>query len=123
VTARSREAVSTAVDPLCLHNMVEELAASMRPELARLLKQRKDAGGQLSDADERRLRHLSRDLEQQLLKNADVICTTCTGAGDRRLEGFRFTQVLIDEATQACEPEALIPVVLGAKQVRVCAGE
>lgn len=97
--------------------MVEELAATMRPELARLLKLKKDSGGQLSDADERRHRHLSRDLEQQLLKNADVICTTCTGAGDRRLEGFRFKQVLIDEATQACEPECLIPIVLGAKQL------
>ena len=28
-------------------------------------------------------------------------------------------QVLIDESTQAAEPECLIPMVLGAKQVRV----
>ena len=39
------------------------------------------------------------------------------GAGDPRLSSFRFRQVLIDESTQATEPEMLLPMVLGAKQV------
>lgn len=38
-------------------------------------------------------------------------------SGDRRLSKFRFSSVLIDEATQATEPETLIPMVLGARQV------
>lgn len=46
-----------------------------------------------------------------------MICTTCAGSGDPRLNNFRFRQVLIDEATQATEPECLIPIVKGAKQV------
>jgi regulator of nonsense transcripts 1 len=33
------------------------------------------------------------------------------------LKGLRFRAVLLDEATQAVEPEALIPVVHGAKQL------
>lgn len=37
----------------------------------------------------------------------------CTG----RVSDLRFRQCLIDEATQATEPECLIPIVLGAKQV------
>jgi regulator of nonsense transcripts 1 len=113
ISARSREIVSTAVDHLCLHNMVSELASATIPELARLLKTKQESAGQLNDADERRLRHLHREAERQLLNAAEVICTTCTGAGDRRLEGFRFRQVLIDEATQAAEPECLIPIVRG----------
>lgn len=40
------------------------------------------------------------------------------GAGDARLAALRFQHVLVDECTQASEPEALIPLVLGAKQVR-----
>lgn len=46
------------------------------------------------------------------------VCATCVGAGDARLSVLRFQHVLVDECTQASEPEALIPLVLGAKQVR-----
>ena len=46
-----------------------------------------------------------------------MICTTCVGAGDPRLSKFRFRTVLIDESTQATEPECMVPVVLGCKQV------
>lgn len=53
-----------------------------------------------------------------MLAAADVVCVTCVGAGDPRLSALRFTRVLVDEATQATEPEALMPLVLGAKQVR-----
>ena len=52
-----------------------------------------------------------------LPQHADVICTTCVGAGDPRLSKFRFRTVLIDESTQATEPECMVPVVLGCKQV------
>ncbi len=54
---------------------------------------------------------------QEILAHADVVCATCVGAGDPRLTQLRFQHVLIDESTQASEPECLIPLVLGAKQV------
>ena len=38
-----------------------------------------------------------------------------------RLANLRFRRLLIDEATQAVEPESMIPLVMGAKQVG-CAG-
>ncbi|KAJ6934891.1 hypothetical protein NC651_009782 [Populus alba x Populus x berolinensis] len=60
---------------------------------------------------------LKRATEREISQSADVICCTCGGAGDPRLANFRFRQVLIDESTQATEPECLIPLVLGAKQV------
>lgn len=52
-----------------------------------------------------------------VLQNADVICCTCVGAGDPRLAKMQFRSILIDESTQATEPECMVPVVLGAKQV------
>ena len=101
-----------------------------------------------------RYKALKRAVEREILQHADVICCTCSGAGDPRLSRFRFRQVLLDEATQvrplanrlfasscgrhrrsgaylprylcnpgpspclqACEPEALIPLVMGSKQV------
>ena len=51
------------------------------------------------------------------MRNADVICTTCVTALDRRIRNFKFRQVLIDESTQATEPETLIPILKGAKHV------
>ena len=46
-----------------------------------------------------------------------MICCTCVGAGDPRLVKLRFRTILIDESTQATEPECMVPIVLGAKQV------
>lgn len=113
LAARSREGVASSVDHLSLHNMVLSVN---KPELKKLSKLREEVG-ELMPADERRYRALLRSTERELLMAADVICTTCSGAGDRRLAKFRFRQVLIDEATQATEPECLIPVVVGAKQI------
>lgn len=56
-------------------------------------------------------------LTHSLPQNADVICCTCVGAGDPRLAKMQFRSILIDESTQATEPECMVPVVLGAKQV------
>ncbi|KAL5489393.1 hypothetical protein EMCRGX_G018482 [Ephydatia muelleri] len=50
-------------------------------------------------------------LAKQVLKAAQVVTTTCTGAGDPILDGMQFPFVLIDEATQATELATLIPIV------------
>ena len=52
-----------------------------------------------------------------LFQHTDVICCTCVGAGDPRLAKMQFRSVLIDESTQATEPECMIPVILGCRQV------
>ena len=36
---------------------------------------------------------------------------------DKRLNNIRFPIVLVDEATQACESECLLPLLRGAKHV------
>ena len=89
---------------------------SVSPELLKLQRLRKEFG-ELKPGDSRRYVQLVRETEMKILQAADVICTTCSGAGDKRLSKFRFRQVLIDEATQAPEPECLIPIVTGAKHL------
>ncbi|KAJ6794198.1 regulator of nonsense transcripts 1-like protein [Iris pallida] len=114
--AKSREAVSSPVEHLTLHYQVRHLDTSEKSELHKL-QQLKDEQGELSSSDEKKFKALKRATEREILQSADVICCTCVGAGDPRLSNFRFRQVLIDESTQATEPECLIPLVLGVKQV------
>jgi regulator of nonsense transcripts 1 len=113
VVARSRESVVSSVEELCLHSIV---AATANAELRKLLALRTETG-ELSAKDGARLRKLMKDAERVVLASADVICVTCAGAGDSHFANLRFRQVLIDEATQAAEPECLIPVVKGCKQL------
>ncbi|CAM8880901.1 unnamed protein product [Rhodiola kirilowii] len=114
--AKSREAVSSPVEHLTLHYQVRHLDTSDKSELHKL-QQLKDEQGELSSSDEKKYKALKRATEREIAQSADVICCTCVGAGDPRLSNFRFRQVLIDESTQATEPECLIPLVLGVKQV------
>ena len=77
----------------------------------------KEEDGELNEKDDKMFKDLKRQAEDEILRNADVICTTCVSAFDQRLKPLKFKQVLIDEATQATEPETLIPILKGAKHV------
>ena len=52
-----------------------------------------------------------------ILNNHDIIITTCSTSWDERLNTKNFAFVLIDEATQSCELESMIPVVHGCKHL------
>ncbi|KAF0514312.1 P-loop containing nucleoside triphosphate hydrolase protein [Gigaspora margarita] len=113
LTAKSREALDSPVSFLTLHEQVHNNDTNV--ELQKLI-QLKTEQGELSSSDEKKYKVLKRACEREILQNADVILCTCVGAGDPRLSKFKFRTVLIDEATQATEPECMIPLVLGCKQ-------
>ncbi|CAG8735825.1 316_t:CDS:2, partial [Gigaspora rosea] len=113
LTAKSREALDSPVSFLTLHEQVHNNDTNV--ELQKLI-QLKTEQGELSSTDEKKYKVLKRACEREILQNADVILCTCVGAGDPRLSKFKFRTVLIDEATQATEPECMIPLVLGCKQ-------
>jgi len=114
LTAKSREDVESSVRNLSLHEQVK--ANDTNPELVKLLHLKKEVG-ELSSQDEKKFKQLTRSAEREILMNADVVCCTCVGAGDPRLSKMKFRNVLIDESTQSAEPECMIPLVLGCKQV------
>ncbi|KAK4634286.1 Regulator of nonsense transcripts 1 [Fulvia fulva] len=114
VTAKSREDVESNVGFLSLHRQVQMNDTNV--ELNKF-NQLKAELGELSSQDEKKLKTLTRAAEREILQNADVICCTCVGAGDPRLAKLKFRTVLIDESTQSAEPECMIPLVLGCKQI------
>ena len=114
LVSRTREAISSQVQFLALHEQATKVDPNT--ELARLMRQKKQHG-ELSSSDERRYTSLLRNFERDILSAADVICTTCSSSADSRLRSLTFSTVLIDEATQAVEPECLTPVVRGCKQL------
>ncbi|KAG9127213.1 ATP-dependent helicase NAM7 [Ceratobasidium sp. 392] len=114
LTAKSREALESLIAFLTLHRQVAAYTA--HTELQKLI-QLKNELGELSQSDERKYKTLVRNVEREISAVADVICCTCVGTGDPRLAKLKFRTVLIDDATQAAEPECMIPMVLGCKQV------
>lgn len=101
LSAKSREELDSSVAFLSLHRQVAKHTGHV--ELQKLI-QLKNEQGELSQGDERKYKSLIRSCEKEILSAADVICTTCVGAGDARLSKLKFRTVLIDEATQAAEP-------------------
>ncbi|GAO50427.1 hypothetical protein G7K_4553-t1 [Saitoella complicata NRRL Y-17804] len=114
LSAKSREDMDNPVAFLTLHEQVRNNDTNV--ELQKLIQLRTELG-ELSASDEKKFKSLTRAAEREILMNADVICCTSVGAGDPRLSKFKFRTVLVDEATQATEPEVMIPLVMGCKQV------
>ncbi len=54
---------------------------------------------------------------EELLHRADVVCATNSTAGSDLLADRSFDVVVIDEATQATEPSALVPITLADRVV------
>ncbi|GIL65859.1 hypothetical protein Vafri_19506, partial [Volvox africanus] len=59
----------------------------------------------------RKTREMRAQMMADILAGADVICSTCVGAGGDMLQDLSFPLVVLDEGSQCCEPEALIPLV------------
>lgn len=59
-------------------------------------------------------------MRQAILDEANIVCSTLAFAGSGVFRGMKrpFDVVVVDEAAQAVEPSSLVPMRLGAKQVR-----
>lgn len=102
-------------DDLCLDEEQEEY---------KILKKELDGGilARLSKKERKRWMARFSMIKDQLisavLANADVIGTTCVGSVDSRIKNkVSFGFMLMDEATQACQPEILIPIMNGITHV------
>ena len=104
-----------AADGTALGQQREQLTRDLKGVKASL--EQPLAPGEREELQERlldlqmQLRNLSVGLLQaKSVEEAEVVCTTCISAGLGFLKGIAFPFVLMDEATQAMEPAALIPI-------------
>lgn len=81
---------------------------SLSQQHDQLTDKRKSEGRSL-DAARRRAR-------LDVLREADIICSTLAGSGHEILEQFDFEMVIIDEAAQAIELSSLIPLKYNCKR-------
>eukprot|EP00971_Amphidinium_carterae_P079406 1571082-Amphidinium_carterae.1 len=56
------------------------------------------------------------DLQMRILQDADVICTTTISSGGDFFSKFAFAGILVDEAAQATELAAVVPLILRGTQ-------
>ncbi|KDR82678.1 hypothetical protein GALMADRAFT_220668 [Galerina marginata CBS 339.88] len=93
---------------LTLENEVKVLN-SRRQALITKLDTKKDQ----QKSDSRTLDTLRRNTRREILAQADIVCSTLSGAGHESLENLEFDLVVIDEAAQAIELSSLIPLKYG----------
>lgn len=85
---------------------------SRRQTLITKLDQLKDQ----AKSDTRTFNTLRRNTRREILNQADIICTTLSGAGHETLENLEFNMIIIDEAAQSIELSSLIPLKYGCSR-------
>eukprot|EP00927_Polykrikos_kofoidii_P046236 TRINITY_DN40451_c0_g1_i2.p1 TRINITY_DN40451_c0_g1~~TRINITY_DN40451_c0_g1_i2.p1 ORF type:complete len:1017 (+),score=190.28 TRINITY_DN40451_c0_g1_i2:435-3053(+) len=121
---------ATSDSNIAVDNIVEGLASSGgdvvrmgRPEVARpeVLEHCVDelackalGVSRLRDCLDGQRRH---KVVHDIIKRASVLACTAIGAGSGMLEPYRFTRVLVDEASQATELATIVPACLGCQQL------
>jgi ATP-dependent RNA/DNA helicase, senataxin len=104
-------------------------AAVLEQEISSLKNERAKLGRKLDEAKDTNINiNRNRDSnlrkwEHQVLRDADIICTTLSGSGHNSLVPFVFETVIIDEAAQSIELSSLIPLKYRCTQCILVGGE
>ena len=92
-----------------------ESTGGIKDTKAKSAKRQMKEEGELKKEDYETYKKLKTKAENEVLNVAEVVVTTCIASFDKRLNNYRFPIVLVDEATQSCEGECLLPLLRGAK--------
>ena len=76
--------------------------------------------GVLTHQDKLAYRKAQRVETIEALRSVRVVICTCASAASTIIASLRFNSVIIDEAGQCTEMDALCPIVLGAQHVTLC---
>jgi hypothetical protein len=115
---------SATLDALLENHPMQEELAFLQDELRELRRSLPSLKGKEKglmhrdiNINQKEIRRMENAMTASVLDEAEVICATTIGCGHRLLESRKFPIVLMDEATQATEPSALVPIVKGCRQL------
>ena len=75
----------------------------------------RQATGELLLQDAARFDELRGQAWPLVIRAVDVVCCTCSAAGDSKLVKHAFPFVIVDEAGRALEPDIVVPMTLGCQ--------
>ncbi|ELP87976.1 nonsense-mediated mRNA decay protein, putative [Entamoeba invadens IP1] len=120
VFGKGRESENEPLYDYSLGKIVDDVMAQMKDkETLEKYKAFREEPEELAEADKNSILAVIRDIELKVFRECDVICCTCCVAGDRRLFGInnQIDTVLVDESTQAEEPEVLVCFMNSVRQI------
>lgn len=115
--SKSKEEVNNDLSRCSYHALFENELKKPENRVIRELFESKKKGGLNLKSEKSAYSAEERRIRDEILKEVHVICCTCIGALDHRLQYLRFSKVIIDEACQSREPESLIPLLFKPDQV------
>ena len=103
---------ATQLDQIALHNLLQS-----QPEWTQISAMQRDEDFSVR----KQARELEGKVQGRLVDEADVVCATCLSSAGFDLHqgssGRGFTHVLMDEAAQASEVSALVPIAQGCEKL------
>lgn len=114
--SKSKEDVESDISYLGFHNIFKAELEKPENKVIKELYLAKKTGA-LDKGLKIKYNKLEEEIRNKILTEVEVVCCTCIGALDHRLQGLKFHIVVIDEACQSQEPETLIPLLTKPEQI------
>ena len=108
---------TNSLDDLINEEIEKDLNTKPNLKKFKELRDRKLKYGKLKKEDNEKYKTITKEYEEKLLGSCPIILSTINNSADERLKDFYFPMVLIDEATQAIEPDTLLPFYHKAQMV------
>mmetsp|Transcript_99343 Transcript_99343/g.318755 ORF Transcript_99343/g.318755 Transcript_99343/m.318755 type:complete len:554 (-) Transcript_99343:708-2369(-) len=102
---------------------LEAMTRRRRIEAAREAQEAQEGDDEEEDNSQRQQWMEDHGVKLEILRDADVICTTTISSGSELFSQLQFRAILIDEVAQATELSALVPIVARGCQRLVLVGD
>ena len=113
VLSPSKELSEDIDTTVSIHKLAEKEINSNPKKYADLIKliEKKQKNGYLKESEYKRYKTKLKDIEDNIIEDANIVLSTINNSADKRLKDYNFSYVLVDEAAQSLEPDTILPLV------------